>query len=665
MKSLLSLLLIFSFLLCQQAIAQQSDNENGTYTNPLIWADFPDPDIIKAGDCYYMVSTTAFVFPGAPLLKSYDLVNWEYATNILKKLDAHKFYNLDGGNRYAHGQWATSLKYHNGKYYALFITLDEGGFLCTADNPEGEWTVTKLKKGFYDPGLFFDDNGKVYVFHGYSTLSLTEVNKNDLSPLSADSVIFRGTFRGGFEGTHVYKLNGLYYIFGTYGGDDGYQACLRSKNIYGPYEEKVVLNDDMNVTGLGVHQGGLIQIPNGDWWAVVFQDRIGVGRVPILQPVFWKDGWPMVGVNDKAVVTYKKPNMGKVFPVKVLPTSDEFENNKLGLQWGWNHNPDNSKWSLSEKKGNLRLKTANVSQRLWDARNTLTQRMYGPYSIATIEMDLTAMQDGDRAGLGVFQDPHGYIQAEKVGNKVNIVMGLNQNQILGKIENYESDKIYFRAFVSTISDKATFYYSSDNKLFKKLGEVLNMEFRLSVFTGNKFCIFNYATKNTGGFVDVNWFRMETKKGPANLYSAQSMIEAEWYDNKYNCDTEWSNEKPGVRDQNITLIKNGSWLKFDQIDFGQGVAFFYANIAAGCAAGGTIELRLDSLDGQLIGKCDVAPTDSWSTFSKISCSVENVKGIRPLVLKFTGSDNGMLMKMNWFSFNRWPRSFKEHPAVMNN
>lgn len=445
------LLLLFLVLQVVVIHAQQSDNENGNYTNPIIWADFPDPDVLQVGDWYYMVSTTVHIFPGVPFIKSRDLVNWEYATNIVDRFDFHPYFNIEGGTRYSRGQWATSLKYHDGIYYALFVTLDEGGFLCTTTDIEGDWDIMKLEKAYYDPGLFFDDDGKTYVFHGYSTLSLTEVNKEDLSPVSQDSVIFK--------------------------------------------------------------------------------------------------------------------------------------------------------------------------------------------------------------------DPYSYIQAEKEAESVNIVMGINENRVLGKIENYEGDNIYFRAFVSTISDKATFYYSSDNKSFKKLGESLDMEFRLTVFTGNKFSIFNYATQKTGGYVDVDWFRMETKTGPRNLYSAQSMIEAEWYDHRHDCDTEWMTEKAAARDQNMTLIRNGSWLKFDQIDFWDGVAFFYAHVAAGCAAGGTIELQLDMVDGPIIRKCRVALSDSWDEFRKIACPVDNVKGIRSLVLRFVGADDEMLMKLNWFSFNRRPLDFKNHPDDM--
>ena len=204
-------------LLSYPARAQQADNENGTYTNPVIWADFPDNDAIRVGDTYYMVTTTMHYFPGVPVMASKDLVNWQYLSNAVPRFDQHPFYNMEGGTRYPHGQWASSLRYHNGQFYILFVTLDEGGFLCTAPSAQGPWKLTKLPKAYYDAGLFFDDDGRIYIVHGYSKLTLTEVNP-DLSPKSADKVIFDKVQRRGLEGTHVYKINGYYYLYCTYGG---------------------------------------------------------------------------------------------------------------------------------------------------------------------------------------------------------------------------------------------------------------------------------------------------------------------------------------------------------------------------------------------------------------------------------------------------------------
>ena len=224
---LISILFIFCFSSTLSAQKLQSDNGDRTYTNPVIAADFPDPDVILVDDTYYMVTTTMFIFPGVTVLKSRDLVNWEYCSNAVPRFDFSPCYNLDGCARYGHGQWATSIKYNNGKFYLLFITLDEGGFICSATKAEGPWEITKLPRGFYDPGLFFDDDGRIYVAHGYSEIRMTELDEN-FAPISKDSLVYTGDIRKGLEGSHVYKINGYYYLYCTYGGLDGIQVALRS-----------------------------------------------------------------------------------------------------------------------------------------------------------------------------------------------------------------------------------------------------------------------------------------------------------------------------------------------------------------------------------------------------------------------------------------------------
>ncbi len=215
-----------------------SDNGDGTYTNPLIHADFPDPDVIRVGDVYYMVSTTMHIFPGATLLKSYDLVNWEYCSNPLELIESDSCYNLDGCDRYGKGQWASSLKYKDGTFYILFNTNDEGNYLLTSTDPEGAWDIKKLNGGYYDPGLFFDNDGKTYVVHGINTLKVTELDENFDAVAGSEQVVFTYTYREGLEGSHLYKINGYYYIYATYGGWPAFQVALRSADIYGPYEEK-------------------------------------------------------------------------------------------------------------------------------------------------------------------------------------------------------------------------------------------------------------------------------------------------------------------------------------------------------------------------------------------------------------------------------------------
>lgn len=493
------------------SIAQKihSDNGDGTYTNPVIPADFPDPDVVRVGDTYYMVSTTMFIFPGVTILKSHDLVNWQYCSNAVQRFGFGKAYNLDGGNRYGHGQWATSLRYHNGKFYLLFITLDEGGFLCTTSDPEGPWEIHPLPKGFYDASLLFDDDGRIYVVHGYGKIYITELNKN-FAPKGKDSLVFTGDIRKGLEGSHFYNINGYYYLYATYGGRDGIQVALRSKKVYGPYKEKVVIRDTTPGVNFGIHQGALVETQTGQWWTMLFVDQGAFGRFPSLQPVKWVDGWPMVGVNGKAVVTYKKPDVGKVYPATTLPTSDQFNETKLGLQWGWNHNPVPDKWSLTEKAGYLRLKTAKVVSALPEARNTLTQRMFTYYSksiptIGVTKMDIGNMQDGDVSGLAIFQKPYAYIAVRQWKGAQYVVM-MNNGETIDSTA-IKANTIYLKASADYGTSKASFSYSVDNKHFTPLGNELAMKFSLRIFTGNKMGLFNYATETLGGYVDFDWFRM--------------------------------------------------------------------------------------------------------------------------------------------------------------
>jgi beta-xylosidase len=517
-KKIAAFLLLLALVSGSKLIAQKihSDNGDGTFTNPVITSDFPDPDVIRVGDTYYMVNTTMFVFPGVTVLKSHDLVNWEYCSNAVPRFDFAPAYNLEGGNRYGHGQWATSMKYHDGKFHLLFITLDEGGFLCTSAKAEGPWEIRKLPKGFYDPGLFFDDDGRIYVAHGYKKISITELDKN-FAPISDDSLVFVGDIRPGIEGSHVYKLHGYYYLYCTYGGGDGFQVALRSKNIYGPYEEKIVIRDTTRGVNFGIHQGALIQTQTGEWWTMLFVDAGPFGRFPSLQPVTWVDDWPMVGVDGKAVVTFKKPNVGKRFPVTTMPTSDEFSAAHLGMQWGWNHNPDPTKWSLTQRHGYLRLATGKVVSNLRDARNTLTQRPFSYYdrsipTMAETKVEVDHMKDGDIAGLAVFQDPSAFIAVKQENGSKQVIM-VKDSVTIATVP-MKGTTVYLRTIASNTTRKATFDYSFDNTTFTGLGNALTTRFSLKIFTGIKFCLFNFATKEQGGYVDFDWFRTSAVPVPS-------------------------------------------------------------------------------------------------------------------------------------------------------
>ena len=388
---------------------------------------------------------------------------------------------------------------------------------------KGPWERTIFPEYLYDPGLFFDEDGKVYVVHGQGTLYLTELNSDVKSVKGKPVKIWQGGFKnahelgGGFgmEGSHMYRINGKYYITCPAGGTGGWQICLRSDNIYGPYEHKLIMNDWSSYPENGLHQGGMVQLKNGDWWFMIMQDRGPIGRVPCLVPVKWIDGWPMLGDEGKDLITYPKPATGKKSKIKSPATTDEFNASQLGLQWQWNHNPDNSLWSVSERKGYLRLKTGRIDTDFLSARNTLTQRTIGPVCSGTTSMDVSDMREGDFAGLALLQKKYGWIGVKYENGVKKIVMvsaqtdkpeeveslPLNQNTVFLKAECDFTDK----------KDIADFYYSLDGKKWTKIGSQLKMAYTLPHFMGYRFGLFNYATKTPGGYVDFDYFRISDSK----------------------------------------------------------------------------------------------------------------------------------------------------------
>jgi beta-xylosidase len=511
-------------IVAQQKSLQKwtADNGDGTYKNPLLWGDWPDPDIIRVDDDFYFISTSMHYVPGCPILHSRDLVNWEMAGYAVDHYTEDPRYDMHDGTLYLNGSWAATIRHHNGLFYVGFCTpygigIDKGHFsMCTAKNINGPWTRTIFPDYLYDPGLFFDDDGKVYVAHGQGTLYLTELNADALSVKSKPVKVWDKRFKadatlgGGFglEGSHMYKINGKYYITCAGGGTEGWQICLRSDSLYGPYEHKVIVKDDCGYPGNGLHQGGLVQLKDGSWWFMIMQDRGAIGRVPHLESVEWKDGWPMIGEigNGKGVAKYKKPIITK--GSKIIPaTTDEFDKPQLGLQWQWNHNPDNSLWSLTERKGYMRLH-ASLATDLTTARNTLTQRVQGPRSEATVEMDVTGLKDGDIAGFGIFESPYAYIAVRRLGTENTLIM-VNNGKVIESIAHFSPKKLWLKSTATDKGFEGNFFYSVDGKKFSQFGNVLKMALGYD-WTANRFALFNFSTtqNGVGGYVDFNWFRFQ-------------------------------------------------------------------------------------------------------------------------------------------------------------
>ena len=509
--------------------------------NPMLWADVPDPDVIRVGDTFYLVSTTMHLMPGGPIMASKDLKNWETVGYIFDKLTDSPKYDLQEGTVYGRGQWATSLKYHDGKFWALLAPNEPGSmgdtYIFTAEKAEGPWTIHSRLRHFHDATLFFDEDGTPYVFFGTGEMcQLTRDLKGVVEGSLRHYFQREADERGLLEGTRVIKHNGTYYallISHVYApGRHRREVCYRTKDLNGTWEKNTVLESDFGGFSY-LAQGTIVDTEEGDWYGIMFQDRGGVGRVLTLSPVRWIDGWPQLGDENGKVPETMRPYRSGM-PEKGIVCSDDFSGEKLGLHWEWNHNPIDNAWSLKERPGFLRLKTNRVVENLYLAPNTLTQRMEGPTCSGYIAMDISKMKDGDCAGLAAFNGDSGVLTIKKQGKKSVLEMSEQKVSLTDRekaVTNVEvkvietvdlsaafksqtskskSQIIYLRLdgdFQPGHHDVANFYYSLDGENWTKIGtENYRMIFDYRrFFMGTKFGIFNYATKKAGGYVDVDAF----------------------------------------------------------------------------------------------------------------------------------------------------------------
>lgn len=526
-----------------------TDDGNGNYTNPVIFADVPDIDIIRVDDAFYMVSTTMHLSPGCPVMRSYDLVNWEIVNYVFDTLEDRDNLALrNGENNYGKGQWATTLRYNDGVYYAGFTSFSTGRTYIyhTDDIENGKWDRFVYDECFHDMSLLFDDDGKVYLVYGGGQIWCVELEK-DLSAVKPgtkrklidDAGLVKGCLA---EGSHVYKMNGYYYIFIITWPPHRRrtQLCYRSETLDGEWEMKVIIDDNIGFRNDGVAQGGIVDDKDGNWYCFVFQDHGAVGRAPVLSTMTWEDGWPVVGVDGKVPRTAKIPVAGH--EKKGIVTSDEFINSQivrpyhnfadtpeeagendyngsnLALEWQWNHNPDNRLWSLTEREGYLRLRTVNVCDTVADARNTISQRTFGPECGGYIKLDVSEMKDGDTAGLAAFAEKYGYVAVKiEDGKKYIVTVRYNDNDDVE--QEFETERVeitenevYLRVDCDykNATDKAYFYYSLDGENWTKIGNTLKMNYYGLHFMGYRYAIFNFPTKQSGGYVDVDYFRVENK-----------------------------------------------------------------------------------------------------------------------------------------------------------
>lgn len=531
--------ILFVLVACILMSCSAAKVEKVTFTNPVIFADVPDVDVIRVDNDYYMISTTMHLMPGAPVMRSKDLVNWEIISYLFDENKDSPLYDLEGGTVYGHGQWASSLRYHNGRFYAFFATnRPSKSYIYSTDNPAGMWKkIGELNAGHHDASLLFDDNGKVYLAHGGGKIRIREL-KDDLSDVQPEGLnveVIDGDkmgYPGLLEGTHLMKLNGKYYMFLIWWPQGGIRTelCFRSDKIEGPYESKVILSDTIDLAGAGVAQGCIVDTKDGDWYGFLFQDHGAVGRTPVIMPCRWEDGWPVLGDNEgKVAKVMKKPVSG--YPEKSLVISDDFKETKLPYNWQWNHNPDNHLWSLTERPGYMRLKTGKVVNNVFEARNTLSQRTEGPVCSGTISMDVSAMKDGDIAGFSAFNGHAGLLSVLKEDGKKYLAMsisviylGEHERVILG-IDKDEKERVELKQDIvylridcdfSPKKDIATFYYSLDNKNWIKIGTDFQMiyDYRKH-FMGSRFAIYNYATQVPGGYVDIDYFKYQRDSLPVS------------------------------------------------------------------------------------------------------------------------------------------------------
>jgi beta-xylosidase len=481
--------------------------------NPIIHADVPDLSMIRLGDTYYMSSTTMHMSPGLPIMSSKDLINWKiesYCYDTLLNNDAMSLEN--GQSTYGRGSWASCIRYHQGKFIVSTFAATSGKtHIFSSNNSKGPWAEVSFAPAYHDHSIYFDDDGKVYMIYGAGKLKILEL-KPDLSGVVANSektLIENASSPAGnnimlgAEGSQLFKHKGKYYLFNITWPRGGMRTVVihRADNIYGPWEGRIGLQD------LGVAQGGLIDSPDGSWYAYLFRDNGGVGRIPYIVPVVWKDDWPVLGENGKVPMNLKLPANKTL--VSTLVASDEFNRNEktLPLQWQWNHNPDNTLWDI--KKGQLILKTGRIDTSFVLAKNTLTQRTIGPASSGSTKLKVTHMQEGDFAGLCLLQKNYGLLGVKVLEGKRYVILQTIAQGVEAKIP-LKNNEVYLKADCEfeDRKDLARFYYSLNGQDWTQLGKPMKMPYTLPHFMGYRFGLFNYATKRVGGKASFDWYKVQ-------------------------------------------------------------------------------------------------------------------------------------------------------------
>ncbi|MFZ1262007.1 MAG: glycoside hydrolase 43 family protein [Chitinophagaceae bacterium] len=527
------ILLLFTSLLHAQSNISKvwvADKGNGTYKNPVIHADYSDPDVLRVGDDYYMISSSFNHVPGLPILHSNDLVNWSIIGHaLLRQPPFEHFSKVQHGG----GVWAPSLRFHSGEFYIYYPDPDFGIYLTKAKNIPGPWSepvLVEKGRGLIDPCPLWDDDGKVYLVHAFagsragikSIIVVKQMNATGTKTIDEGVLVYDGHDSDPtIEGPKFYKRKDYYYIFAPAGGvSTGWQTILRSKNIYGPYERKVVMDQGSTAIN-GPHQGAWVQTQTGEDWFLHFQDKEAYGRVVHLQPMKWINDWPVIGMDKdgdgkgEPVLVYKKPNVGKNYPIRTPQESDEYNTAKIGLQWQWQANPQGT-WAFPTSSGTLRMFSVyqpDSINNLWSLPNILAQKLPAEEFMVTTKLSFKPKLDGERAGLIIVGADFAFISLVKKTDGNYISFSICKNADKGNEptvldgEKINSADIYFRVKVSK-SALCEFNYSEDGKTYKPFGEKLTA--KPGRWVGAKvglFCTRTVKTNNSG-FADADWFRIE-------------------------------------------------------------------------------------------------------------------------------------------------------------
>ncbi|WOI53780.1 glycoside hydrolase 43 family protein [Parvularcula sp. LCG005] len=489
---------------------RMADHGDGTFTNPPLWGDFPDPSIIRVDNTFFFATTTFANVPALTILESKDLVNWQYTAHLIDRLEGDGAYDLEDGGAYRKGIFAPSLRYHEGTYYLAVTPVGLNTRIYYTDDIRGDWQYHELDREAFDPALFFDDDGTFYLATslGYDgTVTLLVLSDDGSEVIKSDEIYYNE----GAEGTKILKRNGYYYMFHSIPRRLG-MTVSRARDFYGPWETVDQIDDTT-----GGHQGAIVDLPDGTDYGFVMVDAGAIGRMTNISPMHWVDDWPVWGTPDApGQVPAKADKPIKGHKAEMPATSDDFAAEHLGLQWQWNHNPVRENWSLTERPGHLRLKPL-AAEGFWTARNTLTQKSWGPFSRGEVKLDISSLTEGDHCGFGMIGKYSAYISVDG-GDKGQHTLSMTvsedttDGQVLDRRAegiNAAANHLYLRTDMDFETDRGQAAYSFDAENWTVLGGdfPLAFDWQTGTFQGEQFAIFCYADGPSAGHLDVDAFQL--------------------------------------------------------------------------------------------------------------------------------------------------------------